>query len=129
MGPKNAQDEFWRSYDGFGQRHVSFSWPGEVGRTPLHEAAAFGRPIEAACLLIENPECWEFKTSKGRTAHDAAMDGVRWCEKSGRSNKEKRRHMEVAELCLLAQKGQPIPEPDMDVESIVEEPGPSTLLA
>eukprot|EP00408_Alexandrium_pacificum_P021538 CAMPEP_0171199646 /NCGR_PEP_ID=MMETSP0790-20130122/23570_1 /TAXON_ID=2925 /ORGANISM="Alexandrium catenella, Strain OF101" /LENGTH=175 /DNA_ID=CAMNT_0011664997 /DNA_START=66 /DNA_END=590 /DNA_ORIENTATION=+ len=125
--PKCPADEFWRSYDGFGQRHISFAWPDEKGRTPLHEAAAFGRPTEAAVLLIQNPECWAFKTSKGRTALDVALDGVKWCEENGRPLREKKRHQEVADLCRTAKAGEPIPEPDIEPDAIAEEPGPSTL--
>merc|ERR1740116_55250 len=107
-----AADEFWKAYDGFGQRHLSFAWPEEKGQTKLHEAAAFGNPDAAQQLLFENPECWEFRTSKGRTAHEVAQDGVAWCKKNSRPREEQERHAAVAELCRRAEMGEAVPPPD-----------------
>mmetsp|Transcript_19606 Transcript_19606/g.34671 ORF Transcript_19606/g.34671 Transcript_19606/m.34671 type:complete len:182 (-) Transcript_19606:18-563(-) len=122
--PKSAADHFWRDYDGFGQRHISFSWPDEVGQTALHEAAAFGRPTQAAAVLSEEPECWKVRTSKGRRALDVALDGVKWCDEHGRSGRERLRHLEVAELCRQAQDGKDMPYPEIDEEILKDEPGP-----
>ncbi|CAE8726762.1 unnamed protein product, partial [Polarella glacialis] len=112
------------AYDGFGQRHISFSWPDEAGQTQLHEAAAFGRPTQAAAVLAKNPGCWGVKTSLGRTAHDVALDAVAWCEKHNRSALERHRHAQVADLCRRAQDAQVISEPVLDEDATANEPGP-----
>eukprot|EP00747_Dinoflagellata_sp_TGD_P185842 gnl/TRDRNA2_/TRDRNA2_42598_c0_seq1.p1 gnl/TRDRNA2_/TRDRNA2_42598_c0~~gnl/TRDRNA2_/TRDRNA2_42598_c0_seq1.p1 ORF type:complete len:159 (-),score=34.03 gnl/TRDRNA2_/TRDRNA2_42598_c0_seq1:215-691(-) len=124
--PKTPQDVFWRNYDGFGQRNISFKWPDEKGQSPLHEAAAFGNPTAAQQLLNENPECCEWKTSEGRTAKDVATDGIKWCEQNQRPRSEKTRYMQVAEWCRRAEEGEPVPPPD--AENSLPDIGPSTFV-
>ncbi|OLQ13252.1 hypothetical protein AK812_SmicGene2665 [Symbiodinium microadriaticum] len=121
---KTPADDFWRHYDGFGQRHISFSWPDEVGQTTLHEAAAFGRPTQAAAVLAMDPEIWKVETSKGRTALDVAQDAIQWCAKHGRLHKEWLRHQQVAELCKRARDGKVVEAPETDPELQAAEPGP-----